>query len=403
MASGDKKTSDSLKHEAGQAAARGGARPAKAARPASTPVHDDDFPLLGAEEPVTPPAWQAERAELQRRLRQEQLRVAALEADKEESINQLVSRYQQKQDHLTAKNNEFMVRFKHLSGENESLRTQVDKLHRLEARREEHRLQEARMADGVAAQQAEAQRQQEQLREAELLAREEQLAKLHRMDLKRRLEKERALHDAELARALAALKEEENQRTLQLLGKQEQAFRARTASAAEQQRQELDRKRTEDAARHQEQLDAVLADLHDLEQAREQQQKDMQQQLDAQAAATQAAVDTLLAELVGLHMSFVVYHAGLGNITLPAQDLPLYLQNPIAYAAGKCMVTEASYRSWLEQSSNPRCTASIGEGRLCEARLIRIDSPTKFVPGQSDRCSRHQSSDAAINNVLRFQ
>ncbi|MCD6061666.1 MAG: hypothetical protein K0S16_1977, partial [Moraxellaceae bacterium] len=77
--------------------------------------------------------------------------------------------------------------------------------------------------------------------------------------------------------------------------------------------------------------------------------------------------------------------------------------NPQAYAAAKCLVSEEQYRSWLAHYESPRCCAPIGDNRSCEARLIRTDSPTKFVPGQSDRCARHQSADSAIDNVLRFR
>ena len=110
----------------------------------------------------------------------------------------------------------------------------------------------------------------------------------------------------------------------------------------------------------------------------------------------------LFRSLEGIGMNFVVYHAGVGNLSITVADLVSYLQNPLAYVAQKCLVTESHYRQWLQHHDNPRCTASIGDGQCCQARLIRTDSPSRFIIGQSDRCARHQGADTAIINVLKF-
>ena len=94
---------------------------------------------------------------------------------------------------------------------------------------------------------------------------------------------------------------------------------------------------------------------------------------------------------------------GAGHVSVPVAELAGYASNPMAYVAAKCLVSEDQYRAWLAHYENPRCTAAIGDNKCCEARLIRTDSPTKFVSGQSDRCARHQAADSAIDNVLRFR
>ena len=102
-------------------------------------------------------------------------------------------------------------------------------------------------------------------------------------------------------------------------------------------------------------------------------------------------------------MSFVVFHPGAGHLSVPVAELEAYVENPMAYAASKCLVAEEQYRLWVAHYENPRCNAPLGENKCCDARLIRTDSPTRFVAGQSDRCARHQAADSAIDNVLRFR
>lgn len=56
-------------------------------------------------------------------------------------------------------------------------------------------------------------------------------------------------------------------------------------------------------------------------------------------------------------MFLVGYHAGVGHLTLPFNDLRRYFDNPTGYAAEKCGISEPAYRRWLEHYENPVCRA----------------------------------------------
>ena len=102
--------------------------------------------------------------------------------------------------------------------------------------------------------------------------------------------------------------------------------------------------------------------------------------------------DQVLDRLAKLGVVFVVYHPGAGHLTIPQADVPRYLENPQAYAAGKCFVSEAQYREWLAHYQQPTCDAVLPGGERCGAALERIDIPGRYVVGESCRCDRHKAS-----------
>lgn len=112
--------------------------------------------------------------------------------------------------------------------------------------------------------------------------------------------------------------------------------------------------------------------------------------------------EKFLLELETLGMNFLVFHPGAGHVSIPVKDLASYVKNPLAYAANLCFVSEDHYRHWLEHYNDPRCKVDAGEAGSCGARIIRVDSPARFVVGESDRCARHHS-DRNIDAVLKFR
>ncbi|PZP25589.1 chromosome partitioning protein ParA [Pseudomonas kuykendallii] len=102
--------------------------------------------------------------------------------------------------------------------------------------------------------------------------------------------------------------------------------------------------------------------------------------------------DRRLEQLAELGVVLVVYHPGAGHLTIPQADVPRYLENPQAYAAGKCFVSEAQYREWLAHYQQPTCDAVLPGGERCGAALERIDIPGRYVVGESCRCDRHKAS-----------
>lgn len=118
-----------------------------------------------------------------------------------------------------------------------------------------------------------------------------------------------------------------------------------------------------------------------------------------------SGADKLLEKLQTLGLSFIAFHPGAGHISINASEISDYMQNPIAFAARKCLVTEDHYRAWLEHYENPICRVEAQGERECGKRVIRVDVPNQFKPGVSDRnANRCQfcRSDSAIDNVLKF-
>ena len=102
--------------------------------------------------------------------------------------------------------------------------------------------------------------------------------------------------------------------------------------------------------------------------------------------------DQVLEKLSALGMVFVVYHPGAGHLTVPLQELAVYQANPMAYAANKCLVSEDQYRQWLSHYQDPRCQGRLSNDQRCALPLDRVDSPSRYLPGDSDCCARHKAS-----------
>ena len=126
-----------------------------------------------------------------------------------------------------------------------------------------------------------------------------------------------------------------------------------------------------------------------------------------QAKEANSGAQKVLEKLEELGLSFIAFHPGAGHISIPANQIAGYMENPVAFAARKCLVTEDHYRAWLAHYENPVCQVGIGQdGQACGKRVIRVEVPNQFKPGVSDcnanRCPNCRN-DSAIDNVLRFR
>lgn len=127
---------------------------------------------------------------------------------------------------------------------------------------------------------------------------------------------------------------------------------------------------------------------------------ELEAQLQAQITRLQAERDSLagqsgdqvLERLARLGVVFVVYHPGAGHLTIALQDVARYQDNPMAYAAAKCFVSEDQYRRWLDHYQHPSCDAALASGERCAIPIDRVDTPSRFVVGESNCCSRHRAS-----------
>ncbi|MBL7249420.1 hypothetical protein [Alloalcanivorax marinus] len=176
---------------------------------------------------------------------------------------------------------------------------------------------------------------------------------------------------------------------------------------AEQYRLTLEQRLEEERARladeiHTREMDVLTRD-EVISQLREQLATFKRDQLDE----AHSGARKMLEKLEDLGLSFIAFHPGAGHVSVPAGQISDYMDNPQAFAARKCLVTEDHYRAWLEHYENPVCRVPVGPDQApCGKRVIRVDVPNQFKPGVSDcnsnRCP-HCRSDSSIDNVLKFR
>ncbi|MAR92224.1 MAG: hypothetical protein SV765_14415 [Pseudomonadota bacterium] len=109
--------------------------------------------------------------------------------------------------------------------------------------------------------------------------------------------------------------------------------------------------------------------------------------------------DKFLERLEALGISFIAFHPGAGHVSITLAEMPSYMENPIAYAANKCLVSEEHYRKWLSHYQKPECQAPLTAEKICACRIPRVDVPSQFVVGASDRCEKHKPRSYGDNVV----
>ena len=102
--------------------------------------------------------------------------------------------------------------------------------------------------------------------------------------------------------------------------------------------------------------------------------------------------DQVLDRLARLGVVFVVYHPGAGHLTIALHEIAAYQDNPMAYVAAKCYVGEDQYKQWLAHYQQPTCDAKLASGERCAIPIDRVDTPSRFVVGDSNCCARHKAS-----------
>lgn len=99
--------------------------------------------------------------------------------------------------------------------------------------------------------------------------------------------------------------------------------------------------------------------------------------------------DHLLEKLSRKGVNFVTYQPGAGHITIPLAEMSYFSENPTAFTAAYCGVSEHHYSMWLKHYQNPVCSATKADGQTCALELNRVVDPVHFVPGESDYCAEH--------------
>ncbi len=99
---------------------------------------------------------------------------------------------------------------------------------------------------------------------------------------------------------------------------------------------------------------------------------------------------SIIKRLKELEVVYVVYHAGAGHITMTSDEILQYVDNPNAFIASKCFVTEDQYVSWLDHFENPVCRHVSDSGHVCAVQVDKVSIPSEFEIGVDDRCEGHQ-------------
>jgi hypothetical protein len=99
--------------------------------------------------------------------------------------------------------------------------------------------------------------------------------------------------------------------------------------------------------------------------------------------------DNVLQNLVESGVAFVGYQPGAEAMSIPIADLPRYLDSPLAYVAEKCLVTLDQYQQWLSHHELPVCRAPQADGSVCGEPIDKVERPSQFIAGLSDRCQQH--------------
>ena len=101
--------------------------------------------------------------------------------------------------------------------------------------------------------------------------------------------------------------------------------------------------------------------------------------------------EDLLHKLSQKGISFMTYQVGLGHISIPVDDVGLYLTNPIGFVASYCNVSQTIYLDWLAHFHAPVCRVQLAGGDFCGADVPRVDTPEFYLPGASDCCEKHRN------------
>lgn len=99
--------------------------------------------------------------------------------------------------------------------------------------------------------------------------------------------------------------------------------------------------------------------------------------------AVEQSAERFVNRLDGLEAVLVAFHPGVGHLTITPANMLRYADNPLAYAAQKCCVSEEVYRRWLNHYDDPHC-------QQCKAEIPRIEHPREFDHDLNAYCKLHR-------------
>lgn len=93
--------------------------------------------------------------------------------------------------------------------------------------------------------------------------------------------------------------------------------------------------------------------------------------------------DFILNKMAENDVVSVVFHKGIGHITLKPLQLTDYLEDPIAYAAHQVSLNKEQYQLWLEHEHKPKCC-------VCDDAIPLVADPSIFDVEMDVYCEQHK-------------
>jgi prefoldin subunit 5 len=185
----------------------------------------------------------------------------------------------------------------------------------------------------------------------------------------------------------------------------EQATAAPVNRVAEDDREQMRQLHSQEVTAYQQQIEALRSELEmarlDAETSKLPQDDDapgrpsgaevesLQSEIESLSARIQvleeSSIDRFVSRVSGLDAVLVAFHPGAGHLTITPDNMKLYADNPVAYAAQKCFVSEETYRNWLDHYDDPRC-------QQCQAEIPRVEQPRDFEQRLSAFCKMHKQA-----------
>lgn len=111
--------------------------------------------------------------------------------------------------------------------------------------------------------------------------------------------------------------------------------------------------------------------------------------------------DRVLQRLVDSGITFVAYQPGIDHLTIPMRDMAQYLESPVDYVAEKSAVDKVLYKQWYEHYQSPVCNHRNEQGDTCGAPIAKVPKPSRFIAGESDRCSKHNHAATKLTTLIK--
>jgi hypothetical protein len=101
------------------------------------------------------------------------------------------------------------------------------------------------------------------------------------------------------------------------------------------------------------------------------------------------SIESFISRIDALESVLVSFHPGAGHLTISAKNMRAYAENPRAYAAEKCHVSETHYNEWLDHYNDPKC-------QQCRCEVPLIESPQDYQQQLQGYCELHRSMTGCL-------